>query len=137
MASTGVWFHTRYMRTGSPETPSSETLIDLQIGRTRNSSHLKETTSYIVSDSCAWIPIRRLNQDRSDFPIGLAVGIDEIGYGAADKKAVGRVLIRYTTQLIARYVGSAAQFHAGIARINLKVSFNCESLRRTEHHGEP
>src|SRR3954470_10826385 len=38
MASTGVWFHTRYMRTGSPETPSSETLIDLQIGRTRNSS---------------------------------------------------------------------------------------------------
>src|SRR3954451_23664500 len=37
MASTGVWFHTRYMRTGSPETPSSETLIDLQIGRTRNS----------------------------------------------------------------------------------------------------
>src|SRR3954470_8033680 len=40
MASTGVWFHTRYMRTGSPETPSSETLIDLQIGRTRNSSHL-------------------------------------------------------------------------------------------------
>src|SRR3954447_24522135 len=40
MASTGVWFHTRYMRTGSPETPSSETLIDLQIGRTRNSRSL-------------------------------------------------------------------------------------------------
>src|SRR3954453_13106442 len=36
MASTGVWVQTRYIITGSPETPSSETLIYLQIGRTRN-----------------------------------------------------------------------------------------------------
>src|SRR3954451_13101461 len=49
MASTGVWFHTRYMRTGSPETPSSETLIDLQIGRTRNSSYLMHHPGKVIS----------------------------------------------------------------------------------------
>src|SRR4051812_11856049 len=30
MASAGVWLHTRYMRTGSPTTPSSKTFADLQ-----------------------------------------------------------------------------------------------------------
>src|SRR3954447_8005016 len=53
MASTGVWFHTRYMRTGSPETPSSETLIDLQIGRTRNSSKLNSVNDFVGTYSAA------------------------------------------------------------------------------------
>src|SRR4051812_36977098 len=30
MASSGVWLHTRYMATGSPATPSSETFTNLQ-----------------------------------------------------------------------------------------------------------
>src|SRR4051794_35561691 len=43
------------MRTGSPETPSSETLIDLQIGRTRNSS------STLINCNCPGSPFAGVN----------------------------------------------------------------------------
>src|SRR3954447_5973626 len=101
MASTGVWFHTRYMRTGSPETPSSETLIDLQIGRTRNSSKSNASCGGIGSlymcipaalriklhRECGWTKfvLPRVTQLDSDLS---AAAREQLGVGLDVKEAV-------------------------------------------------